>query len=39
MTRIPSHSVADAPDASRSLLQEMIQFAYAGTELDLPAGR
>lgn len=26
MTRIPSHSVADAPDASRSLLAEMIQY-------------
>ena len=30
MTRIPSHSVADAPDASRSLLQEMIQFSPTG---------
>jgi hypothetical protein len=39
MTRIPSHSVADAPDASRALLQERIQLGYAGTEPDLPAGR
>jgi hypothetical protein len=35
MTRIPSHSVADAPDASRSPYFPN----YAATELDLPAGR
>jgi hypothetical protein len=34
MTRIPSHSVEDAPEASRALLDEMIN--YAATELDIP---
>lgn len=37
MTRIPSHSVADAPDASRSLLQEMIQFSPTGRPLNMHA--
>jgi hypothetical protein len=36
MSRMPSHTVEDAPEASRALLQEMSQF-HAGTELDLPA--
>ena len=33
MTRIPSHSVADAPDASRSLLQEQLAEAFASPGL------
>ena len=37
MTRIPSHSVADAPDASRDLLQEMIQFSPTGRPLNMHA--
>jgi alkylhydroperoxidase family enzyme len=37
MTRIPSHSVADAPDASRPLLQEMIQFSPTGQPLNMHA--
>ena len=37
MTRIPSHSVADAPDASRSLLAEMIQFSPTGQPLNMHA--
>src|SRR5689334_24339769 len=37
MTRIPSHSVADAPDASRSLLEEMIQFSPTGRPLNMHA--
>jgi hypothetical protein len=32
MTRIPSHSIEDAPQAARSLLAEMVgsEFAYLG---------
>jgi len=37
MTRIPSHSVADAPEGSRALLQEMIQFSPTGRPLNLHA--
>ena len=37
MTRIPSHSVADAPGASRALLQEMIQFSPTGQPLNMHA--
>jgi alkylhydroperoxidase family enzyme len=37
MTRIPSHSVADAPGASRSLLEEMIQFSPTGRPLNMHA--
>ena len=37
MTRIPSHSVADAPEASRSLLEEMIQFSPTGQPLNMHA--
>jgi alkylhydroperoxidase family enzyme len=37
MNRIPSHSVADAPDASRPLLQEMIQFSPTGRPLNMHA--
>lgn len=36
MNRIPNHSIADAPEASRSLLAYFPN--YAGTELDIPAG-
>ena len=37
MTRIPSHSVADAPEASRALLDEMIQFSPTGRPLNMHA--
>jgi hypothetical protein len=37
MTRIPGHSVADAPDASRDLLREMIQFSPTGRPLNMHA--
>jgi hypothetical protein len=36
MTRIPSHSVEDAPEASRALLDEMIQFSPTGRPLNIP---
>jgi hypothetical protein len=37
MSRIPSHTVEDAPEASRALLQEMIQFSPAGRPLNMHA--
>jgi hypothetical protein len=37
MTRIPSHTVDDAPEASRALLQEMIQFSPTGRSLNMHA--
>src|SRR6516162_10970168 len=37
MTRIPSHSVEDAPEASRALLREMIQFSPTGRPLNMHA--
>jgi len=37
MTRIPSHTVEDAPEASRALLQEMRQFSPTGRPLNLHA--
>ncbi len=37
MTRIPSHSIEDAPAAARSLLAEMIQFSPTGRPLNLHA--
>src|SRR5262249_56125772 len=37
MTRIPSHPVEDAPEASRALLQEMRQFSPTGRPLNLHA--
>jgi alkylhydroperoxidase family enzyme len=37
MTRIPSHSIQDAPAAARSLLAEMIQFSPTGRPLNLHA--
>ena len=37
MSRIPSHTVADAPEASQALLQEMIQFSPTGRPLNLHA--
>jgi alkylhydroperoxidase family enzyme len=37
MTRIPSHSIQDAPAAARSLLAEMVQFSPTGRPLDLHA--
>ncbi len=35
MTRIPSHSIEDAPQAARSLLAEMVQFSPTGRLLNL----
>src|SRR5260221_2911700 len=37
MTRIPSHSIEDAPMATRSLLAEMVQLSPSGRVLNLPA--
>ena len=37
MTRIPSHSIEDAPQAARSLLAEMVQFSPTGRLLNLHA--
>jgi len=37
MSRIPSHTVEDAPEASRPLLKEMIQFSPTGRPLNMHA--
>jgi alkylhydroperoxidase family enzyme len=37
MSRIPSHSIEDAPQAARSLLAEMVQFSPTGRLLNLHA--
>lgn len=37
MTRIPTHRLEDAPEASRSLLAEMVQFSPTGHLLNLHA--
>ncbi|HEX6934047.1 MAG TPA: carboxymuconolactone decarboxylase family protein [Streptosporangiaceae bacterium] len=37
MTRIPSHSLSDAPLASRALLEELIQFSPTGRLLNMHA--
>jgi alkylhydroperoxidase family enzyme len=37
MTRIPSHSIEDAPQESRALLAEMVQFSPTGRLLNLHA--
>src|ERR1700758_1366928 len=37
MTRIPSHSIEDAPQESRALLGEMVQFSPTGRLLNLHA--
>ena len=37
MTRIPSRSIEDAPEASRPLLQEMIRFSPTGQLLNMHA--
>jgi alkylhydroperoxidase family enzyme len=37
MTRIPSHTVDDAPEASQALLQEMIQFSPTSRPLNMHA--
>ena len=37
MTRIPSHTIEDAPAAARSLLAEMIQFSPTGRLLNMHA--
>lgn len=37
MSRIPSHTIADAPPAARPLLQDMLQFSPTGRPLNLHA--
>jgi alkylhydroperoxidase family enzyme len=37
VTRIPSHTIEDAPEASRPLLQNVIQFSPTGRPLNLHA--
>jgi hypothetical protein len=37
MSRIPTHTVADAPQASRSLLKNVIQFSPTGRPLNMHA--
>src|SRR5947208_7790943 len=37
MTRIPSHSIEDAPAAARSLLADMVQFSPTGRLLNMHA--
>lgn len=37
MTRIPSHTIQDAPAASRPLLEDMLQFSPTGRPLNLHA--
>ena len=37
MTRIPTHTIEDAPEATRSLLAEMIQFSPSGRLLNMHA--
>jgi alkylhydroperoxidase family enzyme len=37
MTRIPTHTVEDAPELARPLLQEMVQFSPTGRPLNLHA--
>ena len=37
MTRIPSHSIEDAPEASRPLLEDMLQFSPTGRLLNMHA--
>jgi alkylhydroperoxidase family enzyme len=37
MSRIPTHSVENAPEASRALLEEMVQFSPTGRPLNMHA--
>jgi alkylhydroperoxidase/carboxymuconolactone decarboxylase family protein YurZ len=37
MTRIPSHTIEDAPEASRALLADMVQFSPTGRLLNMHA--
>ena len=37
MTRIPAHTVEDAPEASRTLLENVIQFSPTGKPLNMHA--
>jgi alkylhydroperoxidase family enzyme len=37
MTRIPSHTIEDAPEAARGLLAEMVQFSPTGRLLSMHA--
>src|SRR5258707_14473563 len=37
MTRIPNHTLEDAPQASRPLLEDMVQFSPTGRLLNLHA--
>ena len=39
MTRIPSHTIEDAPEASRPLLESVVQFSPTGRLLNLHAQR
>lgn len=37
MTRIPSHTIQDAPEASRALMEDMVQFSPTGRLLNMHA--
>jgi hypothetical protein len=37
VTRIPGHTIADAPEASRPLLESVVQFSPTGKPLNLHA--
>ena len=37
MTRIPSHTIGDAPEASRALLADLVQFSPTGQLLNMHA--
>src|SRR5476649_1848340 len=37
MSRIPTHTLADAPEASRPILQKIVQASPSGRPLDLHA--
>jgi hypothetical protein len=37
MTRIPTHTIEDAPEATRALLAEMVQFSPSGRLLNMHA--
>jgi hypothetical protein len=37
MSRIPTHTIEDAPDASRAILRDVIQFSPTGRPLNLHA--
>jgi hypothetical protein len=37
MSRIPAHTIEDAPEASRALLQNVVQFSPTGRPLNVHA--